>query len=320
MKRAVLKMEDPIPSLFSDDYFTLISSNPSSSSSASFMDYTANEGGFMELLQGVHDFGSLSSSSSGWFEEAAPSSNYQVWTQPAKVEAPLNYEAAVATTAAAADSAAAPATPCSNSSSISSDSCGGALNDDLSKPPAAAAAAEEEEKHKTNKHLKAKKGSTTGNEKKKKREREARFAFMTKSDVDHLEDGYRWRKYGQKAVKNSPFPRSYYRCTSASCNVKKRVERCLNDPSLVITTYEGQHNHQTPLLQHRHRHSSPSPLHLLPPFMHSDQLTPPFNYCVSSRIPTNTNPNLVLPPAGSLLRDDGLLQDIIPHATIIRNN
>lgn len=47
-------------------------------------------------------------------------------------------------------------------------------------------------------------------EKKKpqKRIRQPRFAFMTKSDVDNLEDGYRWRKYGQKAVKNSPFPRS----------------------------------------------------------------------------------------------------------------
>ena len=43
--------------------------------------------------------------------------------------------------------------------------------------------------------------------KSEKREREPRFAFMTKSEVDHLEDGYRWRKYGQKAVKNSPFPR-----------------------------------------------------------------------------------------------------------------
>ena len=40
-----------------------------------------------------------------------------------------------------------------------------------------------------------------------KRARQPRFAFMTKSEVDHLEDGYRWRKYGQKAVKNSPFPR-----------------------------------------------------------------------------------------------------------------
>lgn len=41
----------------------------------------------------------------------------------------------------------------------------------------------------------------------KKKEQEPRFAFMTKSEVDHLEDGYRWRKYGQKAVKNSPYPR-----------------------------------------------------------------------------------------------------------------
>ncbi|KAK7274928.1 hypothetical protein RIF29_16030 [Crotalaria pallida] len=75
--------------------------------------------------------------------------------------------------------------------------------------------------------------------------RQPRFAFMTKSDVDHLEDGYRWRKYGQKAVKNSPFPRSYYRCTNGKCMVKKRVERSSEDPTIVITTYEGQHCHHT---------------------------------------------------------------------------
>ncbi|KAF5475203.1 hypothetical protein F2P56_007033 [Juglans regia] len=79
-----------------------------------------------------------------------------------------------------------------------------------------------------------------------KKQREPRFAFMTKSEVDHLEDGYRWRKYGQKAVKNSPFPRSYYRCTTQKCTVKKRVERSFQDPSTVITTYEGQHNHPIP--------------------------------------------------------------------------
>ncbi|CAN1229148.1 WRKY transcription factor 71, partial [Linum perenne] len=82
--------------------------------------------------------------------------------------------------------------------------------------------------------------------KKEKKEREARFAFLTKSEIDHLEDGYRWRKYGQKAVKNSPFPRSYYRCTSQKCRVKKRIERSFQDPSTVITTYEGQHNHHSP--------------------------------------------------------------------------
>ncbi|KAL2244702.1 UNVERIFIED_CONTAM: WRKY transcription factor 28 [Sesamum indicum] len=70
---------------------------------------------------------------------------------------------------------------------------------------------------------------------------------MTKSEVDHLEDGYRWRKYGQKAVKNSPYPRSYYRCTTQKCPVKKRVERSFQDPSIVITTYQGQHNHHVPV-------------------------------------------------------------------------
>ncbi|KAF7826107.1 putative WRKY transcription factor 43 [Senna tora] len=34
-----------------------------------------------------------------------------------------------------------------------------------------------------------------------------RFAFQTRSADDILDDGYRWRKYGQKAVKNSIYPR-----------------------------------------------------------------------------------------------------------------
>ncbi|KAK4353229.1 hypothetical protein RND71_028747 [Anisodus tanguticus] len=82
--------------------------------------------------------------------------------------------------------------------------------------------------------------------KNQKREREPRFAFMTKSDIDHLDDGFRWRKYGQKKVKSSPFPRSYYRCTTASCGLKKRVERSIQDPSIVVTTYEGTHTHPCP--------------------------------------------------------------------------
>ncbi|GKB68307.1 probable WRKY transcription factor 71 [Tanacetum coccineum] len=79
-----------------------------------------------------------------------------------------------------------------------------------------------------------------------KKPREPRFAFMTKSDIDHLEDGYRWRKYGQNASRNSTYLRSYYRCTTQKCTVKKRVERSYQDPSTVITTYEGQHNHHLP--------------------------------------------------------------------------
>nr|QCV57282.1 WRKY transcription factor [Fagopyrum tataricum] len=134
-----------------------------------------------------------------------------------------------------------PTTP--NSSSISSASIDeqGGDNTNLAKEEGEVQDEDLKNKTTTNKQLKVKKAN-------QKKQREPRFAFMTKSEVDHLEDGYRWRKYGQKAVKNSPFPRSYYRCTAPACNVKKRVERCFNDPSTVITTYEGQHIHPSPAM------------------------------------------------------------------------
>lgn len=98
-----------------------------------------------------------------------------------------------------------------------------------------------------------------------------------------MDDGFKWRKYGKKSVKNSPSPRyifyrilyiyfvrvsvhlfgsylhiskrmcvcvltirNYYRCSTEGCSVKKRVERDPNDPSYVITTYDGTHNHASP--------------------------------------------------------------------------
>ncbi|MED6195053.1 Transcription factor [Stylosanthes scabra] len=159
--------------------------------------------------------------------------------------------------------------------------------------------------------LKAKK--TNG----KKREREARYAFMTKSEVDHLEDGYRWRKYGQKAVKNSPFPRSYYRCTSGSCNVKKRVERSFTDPTIVVTTYEGQHTHPSPLLMPRSSSSSIIPqTYFSQHYLHPHQRQLLFN-----AFPSIDFPPPPLPPSSSAqisnnalfpLSDHGLLQDVLP--------
>ncbi|KAL8165996.1 hypothetical protein V2J09_007495 [Rumex salicifolius] len=57
-------------------------------------------------------------------------------------------------------------------------------------------------------------------------------------------DDYSWRKYGQKPIKGSPHPRGYYKCSSVrGCPARKHVERALDDPSMLIVTYEGDHNH-----------------------------------------------------------------------------
>ncbi|XP_062119574.1 probable WRKY transcription factor 43 [Humulus lupulus] len=77
----------------------------------------------------------------------------------------------------------------------------------------------------------------------KKKAAPQRVAFQTRSDDDVLDDGYRWRKYGQKTVKNNSHPRSYYRCSHHTCNVKKQIQRLSKDSRTVVTTYDGIHNH-----------------------------------------------------------------------------
>lgn len=37
--------------------------------------------------------------------------------------------------------------------------------------------------------------------------REPRVVIRIESEIDILDDGYRWRKYGQKVVKGNPNPR-----------------------------------------------------------------------------------------------------------------
>lgn len=50
--------------------------------------------------------------------------------------------------------------------------------------------------------------------------REPRVVVQTVSEVDILEDGYRWRKYGQKVVRGNPNPRYAY--TSTTKDLKSR--------------------------------------------------------------------------------------------------
>lgn len=59
------------------------------------------------------------------------------------------------------------------------------------------------------------------------------------------EDGYNWRKYGQKQVKGSEYPRSYYKCTHVNCPMKKKVERS-HDGQVTEIVYKGDHNHPKP--------------------------------------------------------------------------
>lgn len=89
---------------------------------------------------------------------------------------------------------------------------------------------------------------------------DSRSAQMETSDISHTDkkyqissvaidkpadDGYNWRKYGQKQVKGSEFPRSYYKCTHLNCPVKKKVERA-PDGRITEIIYKGQHNHELP--------------------------------------------------------------------------
>ncbi|KAK4418536.1 putative WRKY transcription factor 41 [Sesamum alatum] len=60
-----------------------------------------------------------------------------------------------------------------------------------------------------------------------------------------LDDGYNWRKYGQKVILGANHPRAYYRCThrnTQGCLATKQVQRADEDPSIFEVIYSGKHS------------------------------------------------------------------------------
>ncbi|CAL9008833.1 unnamed protein product [Prunus brigantina] len=59
-----------------------------------------------------------------------------------------------------------------------------------------------------------------------------------------LDDGFSWRKYGQKDILGAKYPRGYYRCTHRNaqcCLATKQVQRSDEDPTVFEITYRGRH-------------------------------------------------------------------------------
>lgn len=68
---------------------------------------------------------------------------------------------------------------------------------------------------------------------------------VSKSPEKPTVDGFNWRKYGQKLVRDNAFVRSYYKCTYAKCPARKQVEHS-HDGHIKEINYLCKHQHPKP--------------------------------------------------------------------------
>ncbi|KAJ0471014.1 putative transcription factor WRKY family [Helianthus annuus] len=70
-----------------------------------------------------------------------------------------------------------------------------------------------------------------------------------------IEDGYAWRKYGQKEILNSDFPRCYFRCTHKQvygCKALKQVQKLKDGSNMFQIIYFGHHTCPPPNITSSH--------------------------------------------------------------------
>lgn len=102
----------------------------------------------------------------------------------------------------------------------------------------------------------------------KNKKEKVKICVGTGQEGTPLDDGYCWRKYGQKDIHGSKYPRGYYRCThrfTRDCLAVKQVQKSDTNPLCYEVKYVESHTcditpsttkHSIPVFQEQKLHDA----------------------------------------------------------------